>query len=49
MPVRPQPDAGDGHHPESDPPNRPVSRRCAKLAIDGRITVLNGPEDLYIQ
>lgn len=34
---------------ESDPPNLPVSRRCAKLAIDGRITVLNGPEDLYIQ
>lgn len=34
---------------ESNPLNLPVSRRCAKLEIGGRITVLNGPEDLYIQ
>ena len=34
---------------ESNPPNLPVSRRCAKLRIGGRITVLNGPEDLFIQ
>ena len=34
---------------ELKPPNLPVSRRCAKLRIDGRITVLNGPEDLFIQ
>lgn len=34
---------------ESRPPNLPVSRRCAKLAIGGRLTVLNGPEDLFIQ
>ena len=30
-------------------PNLPVSRRCARLRIDGRITVINGPEDLFIQ
>lgn len=34
---------------EANPPNLPVSRNCAKLDIGGRITVLNGPEDLYIQ
>jgi pimeloyl-ACP methyl ester carboxylesterase len=34
---------------ESNPPNLPVARHCAKLRIGGRITVLNGPEDLFIQ
>jgi pimeloyl-ACP methyl ester carboxylesterase len=33
----------------SSQPDHPVSRQCAALQISGRITVLNGPEDLFIQ
>ena len=33
----------------SNPPNQPVSSHCAPLTISGSLTVINGPEDLYIQ
>jgi pimeloyl-ACP methyl ester carboxylesterase len=33
----------------SKPPNKPVSTDCAPLTISGTMTVINGPEDLYIQ
>jgi len=33
----------------ADPPNQPVSTNCAPLHIAGAMTVINGPEDLYIQ
>jgi pimeloyl-ACP methyl ester carboxylesterase len=33
----------------ANPPNRPVSTNCAPLHISGTMTVINGPEDLYIQ
>lgn len=33
----------------SKPRNKPVSSHCAHLNISGTITVINGPEDLFIQ
>ncbi len=33
----------------SHPPNQPVTTNCAPLDISGVITVINGPEDLFIQ
>jgi hypothetical protein len=33
----------------STTPNLPVSSQCAPLKISGTITVVNGPEDLFIQ
>lgn len=33
----------------ADPPNQPVSTNCTPLHISGAVTVINGPEDLYIQ
>lgn len=33
----------------SRPPNQPASTNCAPLDISGAITVINGPEDLFIQ
>ncbi len=33
----------------SNPPNRPVSTHCSPFSISGAMTVINGPEDLFIQ
>ena len=33
----------------SNPPNQPKSSHCVPLAMSGAMTVINGPEDLYIQ
>ncbi len=33
----------------SNPPDKPVSTHCAPLTMSGSMTVINGPEDLYIQ
>ena len=33
----------------SNPRNQPVSKDCSPLNISGTITVINGPEDLFIQ
>ena len=33
----------------ANPLNRPVSTNCAPIHIGGGMTVINGPEDLYIQ
>lgn len=33
----------------SKPPNKPVSTNCVPLKMSGRMTVINGPEDLFIQ